>query len=193
LALAICLPQAAGRRAQTPLPTFGTTVVIPSGLTGKIYKIHRNTKRLPDFARLKPIGTIYTDSLNVPPQDFKGGFPGVTKRFEWFAIDYSGRFWIEAPGLYRFALLSDDGSRLYVDGQLVIDNDGQHPPEEREQAVYLSHGVHTLRVAYFQGPRFQVALVLRIARPEQPFEIFSTDVFKPPPGVEKWPPQAGSR
>lgn len=176
---------------QPPLATFGTTVVIPSGITGKIYRIHRNTQRLPDFARLKAAGTIYTTSLNVPPQDFKQGFPGVTKRFEWFAIDYTCRFWIETPGVYRFALLSDDGSKLYIDDQPVIDNDGQHPPQEREEAVRLSHGVHTLRVPYFQGPRFHVALVLRIARPGQPFEIFSTDEFKPPPDPEKWPPETG--
>ena len=190
IALALVLT-AEDQREQAPLPTFGTTVIIPSGITGKIYRIRRNTQRLPDFARLKPVGTIYTTSLDVPPQDFKQGFPGVTKRFEWFAIDYTGRFWIETPGLYRFALLSDDGSKLYVDDQLVIDNDGQHPPEEREDAVRLSHGVHTLRVSYFQGPRFHVALVLRIAPPGGPFEIFSTDEFKPPPDAEKWPPETG--
>jgi hypothetical protein len=33
---------------------------------------------------MKPKGIIYTHSLNVPPTDFKEGFPGVTKQFEWF-------------------------------------------------------------------------------------------------------------
>src|SRR6185369_16115150 len=101
----------------------GTTVVIPSGLRGNIYRIRRNSARLPDFRRLKPVGAIYTDSLNVPPQDFRQGFPGVTKRFEWFAIDYTGRFWIEHPGRYRFLLMSDDGSKLYIDDAVVVDND----------------------------------------------------------------------
>ncbi len=77
------------------------------------------------------MGTIYTTSLNVPPQDFEQGFPGVTNRFEWFAIDYSGRFWIENPGLYRFELTSDDGSKLYVDDRPVVDDDGAHPPQNR--------------------------------------------------------------
>jgi PA14 domain len=98
-----------------PVATFGTTVVIPSGLRGLVYHIRRDSDRLPNLAKLKPAGTIYTSSLNIPPQSFKTGFPGVTKRFEWFAIAYTGKFWIQKPGVYRFALISDDGSRLEID------------------------------------------------------------------------------
>ena len=110
--------------AQEQPVKFGTTVVIPGGLRGEVYRIRRNTNRLPDFQRLKRMGMIYTAELNVPPQDFRQGFPGVTKRFEWFAIDYSGRFWIEKPGTYQFALTSDDGAALYIDDAKLIDNDG---------------------------------------------------------------------
>jgi hypothetical protein len=88
---------------QGPSAVFGTTVVIPSGLLGNIYYLPRNTATLADLPHLHPKGTIYTTSLNVPPQDFLIGFPGITQRFEWFAIDYSGKFWIETPGLYGFA------------------------------------------------------------------------------------------
>src|SRR5665213_2229857 len=110
--------------AQEPPVTFGITVVIPSALQGRIYNIRPNTNKLPDFRKKKPVGTIYAKSLNIPPQDFRQGFPGVTKRFEWFAIDYTGRFWAEKPGGYGFSLLADDGANLYIDRELVIDNDG---------------------------------------------------------------------
>jgi hypothetical protein len=179
-ALCLCLPAQA---AQEPIPTFGITVVLPSGLQGKVYHIRHNTTQLPDFEKLKPEGVIYTASLNIPPQDFHQGFPGVTKRFEWFAIDYSGRFWIDNPGMFRFVLTSDDGARLYVDDREIIDNDGQHPPQERTGKVELSRGIHTIRVSYFQGPRFQVALMLQIAPPGEQPRIFSTDEFKPPSQV----------
>jgi mannose-6-phosphate isomerase-like protein (cupin superfamily) len=160
---------------------FGTTVVIPAGLRGIVYHIPPGTTRLPNFAKLKPQGTIYTSSLNVPPQNFQDGFPGVTRRFEWFAIDYTGRFWIETPSEYRFSLSSDDGADLWIDDQLVIDNDGQHPAVEAAGGVALSRGVHRIRVAYFQGPRFEVALILKIAPQGQDFRAFNTDDFKPPP------------
>jgi hypothetical protein len=178
LALLIALAQ------DQPVPTFGTTVVINSGLKGLVYHIPHNSQRLPNFEKLKPKGAIYTTSLNVPPRDFKIGFPGVTKRMEWFAIDYTGRFWIENPGLYRFSLTSDDGARLYIDDQLIVDNDGQHPPQVRSAGVQLAGGVHNIRVSYFQGPKYTVALILMVAGPGEDYRVFNTDEFTPPPNAE---------
>jgi hypothetical protein len=174
--IAIAIPAV----AQEPTVTFGITVVIPSALQGRIYNIRHGTKKLPDFRKMKPVGTIYATSLNIPPQDFRQGFPDVTTRFEWFAIDYTGRFWVENAGDYGFSLEADDGANLYIDREMVIDNDGQHPPRERIGAVHLDRGVHEIRVSYFQGPRYQVALVLKMARPGEALRIFSTDEVKPP-------------
>ncbi len=132
-ACSICTGQQPGGQQNAPVspPTFGTTVVIPSGLRGDVYLIHERSTVIPAFERrnLKAAGTIWTSALNLPPRHWREGFPGVTKRFEWFAINYTGRFWIEQPGRYQFALLSDDGANLYIDDQLIIDNDCQHPRE----------------------------------------------------------------
>lgn len=177
---------------QEPVVTFGTTTVIPAGLRGLVYHIRHNSARLPNLSKLKPVGSIYVSSLNVPPQYFRLGFPGVTKRNEWFAIDYSGRFWIDKPGMYSFVLTSDDGARLYIDDRLAIDNDGQHPPVDVSGSVNLSPGIHRIRVSYFQGPRFEVALVLRVAPPGEELRVFSTDEFKPPLHPETWPVQPTS-
>jgi hypothetical protein len=65
-----------------------------------------------------------------------------------------------ADGNYQFKLNSDDGAKLYIDGQLVIDNDGQHAPTAKEASVYLTAGEHALTIDYFQGPRYQIALEL---------------------------------
>jgi len=167
---------------EMPVPVFGTTVVDNGGLRGTIYYLKPSTGVLPDnFHRFQPKGTIYTRSLNVTPRFFKEGFPGVTKRVEWFAIDYEGKFWIEKAGEYRFALTSDDGSLLYIDDVLLVINDGVHPPRTREGLVKLARGVHTLRVPYFQGPRESVALVLEVAGEGESLRVFSMDEFTPPP------------
>ncbi len=162
------------------IPTFGTTVYIGSGLRGQIYAIPPDTESLPNFKKLSALGAIYATVLNVPPRLFSDGFPGVTQRFEWFAIDYTGKFWIGKPGTYRFALASDDGSKLYVDRSTVIDNDGIHPAQTVEGNKKLARGVHKIRVSYFQGPRFQVALMLAVAAPDGKWHIFNTDDFEPP-------------
>jgi hypothetical protein len=165
---------------ESPVPTFGTTVVISGALQGEIYYIPPGTPRLPKFDRIAPVGAIYTDSLNIPPRDFTEGFPGVTSRFEWFAIDYRGRFWIEKSGRYQFELMSDDGSILNVDDRVLIDNDGLHPPKTRANAITLSAGIHRIRVSYFRGTRLQVALVLSVKGPGGRRRPFSTKEFSPP-------------
>jgi len=169
-----------------PVTTFGVTVVDPFGLRGDIYLLKPDTDQLPKFEKLKPVGSIYTSALNIPPRDFLDGFPGVTNRFEWFAIDYSGNFYIANPGVYLFQLTSDDGSKLYIDGKEVIDNDGIHPVQSEICSTTLTGGVHRIRVSYFQGPRARVALILGVARPGEDFRVFSTSEFRPPRNPADW-------
>jgi hypothetical protein len=166
--------------------TFGTTVVIPGGLRGDIYFLDRGTPFLPNFRKLQPVGRIYASELNVTPRSWMAGFPGITTRFEWFGIDYHGRFWIDTPGMYRFSLTSDDGSELYIDERRVINNNGMHPPLSEDGRVELTAGVHDIRVAYFQGPPTELALVLRVARPGGRWKVFNTNDFKPPSNLEDW-------
>jgi hypothetical protein len=179
-------PQPDQPQEQEPVYVFGTTVVIPSGLKGVIYYISHSAKNLAELEKDKPRGTIYTSSLNIPVQDYKLGFPGIEKRLEWFAIDYRGKFWIDKPGEYRWELMSDDGSMLYVDDNLVIDNGGLHAPQTRTGTTRLSGGIHSIRVPYFQGIKYQVALVLKIAPPGEKYRVFSTEEFKPPADPETW-------
>lgn len=165
-----------------PVYNFGITAVGSSGFKGDIYLLKEGTDRLPNFKKLKPIGSIYTPHLFVTIRDFREGFPGLTGRFEWFAIDYHARFWVSKPGKYGFALTSDDGSKLYIDGKTIIDNDGTHPPTRDTATVKLKEGVHSIRVSYYQGPAYQVALILAVSRPGRDgWYIFNTNHFRPPP------------
>jgi hypothetical protein len=160
--------------------------VAPGGLRGEIYKIPPRSLRLPNFKKLKPVGSIYAAELNLPPRDFTEGFPGVTNRDEWFAIDYTGRFWINKPGTYQFSLSSDDGSKLYIDDFLVIDNDGIHATRTERGEVALRFGSHRIRVSYFQGPRYRISLILSVSPPGGEWRVFNTNEFKPPPDPEDW-------
>jgi hypothetical protein len=184
--LLIALAAAVAFAEENAAYTFGTTVVDSSGLQGRVYHLDSKTEELPKLSRMSPVGTIYTLSLNVWPQSFDQGFPSITDRFEWFAIEYTGKFWIEKPGQYRFSLLADDGSKLFINHKLVINNDGVHRAEAISAAAALTRGVHDIRIEYFQGPRFTVALVLAIAPPGEPWRIFHMHDFKPPKDPEEW-------
>jgi hypothetical protein len=165
-----CLPKNSPSPAETPFGTTQPPAGVPSSsgtgdsnrggaLLGSIYLLPENTQTLPDFAGLRPVGQVSTAVFDIPSRSFESGFPGISERFEWFAIDYRGncRF---AGGEYLFRLESDDGSRFYIDDQLVIDNDGVHAPLTREQKVNVSAGLRRVRLSYFQGPRTEIALRL---------------------------------
>ncbi len=169
-------------------PDYSVTVfgsVAPNdGLRGLVYELVPGTRFLPNLDAMHPVTTLYTKTLNIPPQYFRIGIPGVS-RIEWFAIDYTGNIWISRKGTYEFQLQSDDGARLFLDGKEVINNDGIHSPSTRSGEVDLKTGPHSFRVAYFQGPRENIALVLAVKGPRGGWRIFNTDDFRQPTGKDK--------
>jgi len=71
---------------------------------------------------------------------------------------YEFRTWIKIPekGVYRFYTFSDDGSRLLINGQVVVDNDGSRSSRRVDGKVALEAGFHELRVLYFEDYMGQV-------------------------------------
>ena len=68
-----------------------------------------------------------------------------------FAVKYSGDFAVSRGGEYTFHMTSDDGSRLFIDGEEVLDNDGMHGPIEKTVKVNLDSGIHSIEMLYFEG------------------------------------------
>ena len=67
-----------------------------------------------------------------------------------FRARWEGVLVVEHPGPHTFALISDDGSWLAVDGRQVIDNGGSHGMVGKEARVGLTAGPHRIRVEYGQ-------------------------------------------
>lgn len=111
-----------------------------------------------------------TDSIRLP----------VSGRADHYALQFTGQLQIETAGRYEFTLNADDGSRLFLDDQLVVDHDGVHGISERTGTVDLAAGAHRFELQYFQwqGP---AALELwwsgpGIARSELPRSALSFQV-----------------
>ena len=68
-----------------------------------------------------------------------------------FAIKYSGDFFVSQPGDYTFYLTSDDGSRLSIDGEQVIDNDGVFAATQKTVTLNLEAGNHAMELRYFEN------------------------------------------
>lgn len=95
---------------------------------------------LPDFSALTPVATGTSDSFDISSRS----------RDDRFGFRFSARISIETAGNYTFYTSSDDGSRLYVDGNMVVDNDGLHAIQERSGTVNLTAGDHLLVVTFFE-------------------------------------------
>jgi len=110
-----------------------------------------NWMNLPDFSSLTEIrkGHIYDFNLD-----------SFERRSSKFAVDFRGYLIIEKKGEYNFYIASNDGSRLFIDNTIVIDNDGLHGDFERQGKIILEPGMHPIRLQYFDGGGSQALKVL---------------------------------
>lgn len=100
-----------------------------------------NWDSLPDFSRTR-----------VASKGKSAGFDlTVAGRPNNFAIQFRTNVYIAKAGNYQLILGSDDGSRLWIDGEAVVDVDGVHPHQEKRVTRELKAGWHPVRVDYFQG------------------------------------------
>ena len=164
------------------LGIFDTDLIPGHGLIGQVYVFGRPIYMMPHFEGFNSIYTFATSQLDVPTRNFTEGFPTPQKQniIENFAIRFQGQLAVPIPGTYTFEILSDDGAKLYVDGQLVIDNDGVHQPQTRRTRIPLSVGFHPVEIHYFQGPRYNIALQWFYIPPGGKRQIVPPDVIFQP-------------
>ena len=67
-----------------------------------------------------------------------------------FAIRATGTVIVPSSGTWTFGTNSDDGLRLWVDGQVVINDDSLHAPANRFGQTNLSAGPHSIELVFFE-------------------------------------------
>lgn len=167
--VAIPRPNPAGGTTHVNVPIARSTGLFGGpndhgALRGLVYFIPESTMTFPDVSNMKPSALVYTDTLNIEARDFTEGVGG-TNRLEFYAIQYDGKFNVSKGGTYTFWLESSDGSKLYIDDKLVVDNDGRHVPVRKAATTELTPGAHTIRVDFFKAYRWVVALRLTVTPP----------------------------
>ena len=98
-----------------------------------------NWKFLPVFENMKPLSE---------GKKYEFRIDDINKKDNQFGIQFKSSLKIVTTGEYRFYLSSDDGSKLYIDGELVVDNDGGHGTIERMGSISLEEGMHPITVDY---------------------------------------------
>jgi hypothetical protein len=118
-----------------------------NGIDAKFYKLSTPPNKMPAFQALTPaFSNNLKTEINFRNADDFGKY-GFTTRF---ALTLNGFIDIPYEGQWLFFIESDDGSKLFIDGNLVIENDGLHGMVEKSSSVRLTKGKHVLRVEFSQ-------------------------------------------
>ncbi len=115
---------------------------VPKG-TGLRYRYYEGSwTQMPDFSAMTPLFESVTSDLSIESRQLREDYWGMV---------LDGQLEIETPGDYTFYLNSDDGSLLYIDDELVVNNDGDHSAVELAGQKKLAAGTHTIRLEFFDS------------------------------------------
>jgi hypothetical protein len=130
---------------------------------------------------------VYFSNFNVPQRAFDDGFNfgasdylkdrNGSKLIEWFAIKARGYITLpenESAGYFHIVTMSDDGIKVNVGGDQLINDPGVHSPLIKcsYKVVELKKGdLKSFNLEYFQGPRFHIALMTFIKRIDNPAQF----------------------
>ena len=117
------------------------------GLRVKYYELS-NPSFLPDFSTLIPYAEDVSLSVNYPST---GGEFMNSGRSDNVGVVFSGYVLAIEDGIYTLTTDSDDGSRLYIGDEMVVDNDGLHGMEKVGGSIPLSAGWHQMRIEFFEN------------------------------------------
>ena len=83
-------------------------------------------------------------------QDLFNDFSIDLDKKDNFGHVFMGYISINDPGTYHFKITSDDGSRLLINDELIVDNDGLHSKTSNSGSVYLEKKMYKIVVEYFE-------------------------------------------
>ncbi|MDD9207254.1 DUF1080 domain-containing protein, partial [Georgenia sp. 10Sc9-8] len=157
------------------LPASAQTGELPEqtpGVTLQTFQMPQGS--LEEVCTIRSGSTPNVDKL-MPTIDYAS--PEEFGAADHFISHVTANLDVPADGDYTFRLTSDDGSLLYIDGELVIDHDGLHGEEPMDGTVSLTAGNHDLRIEYFEAGGGEILRLEWLAPGADDFELVPTDVL----------------
>ena len=115
------------------------------GANTVVYGVPLSTSSIPVQPQGRPMmAGVMPNFANILNQ----GFIGLNNYFAMYAKGYIK---VETEGEYTFRVWSDDGSKLYINNKLVIDNDSNHSVKFESATMNLKRGYYPFRLEMFQG------------------------------------------
>lgn len=152
-----------------------------SGVLVRVYDVDAALRELPELVahelpsevRVSPTIDLHSDRKDFGERDGS------------FVTEILGRLRVAEKGKYVFRLISDDGAKLWIGDELIVDHDGVHGPTSLDGARELAAGEHDLRILHFNAYG-GAALRLEWRPPQAPDDRFEIV----PASALCWPPTA---
>jgi len=153
-----------------------TQVAADPGLTGRYYD---NFSVTADIITFDPVDLVMTridpviDFWNAV--DCYYNWQPIASG-NWYGVRWTGFIWIDVAGDYAFGTISDDGSQVWLDGQLIVDNgeeqwwdwedslnegsyvglypEGYGPPDNLPGPLSLAAGYHSLEIRFYEARNY---------------------------------------
>lgn len=155
---------------------YGSDSLTTSKVKYEYYEVKTPITQIPNMDSLTPIESGITETMDVN---------ALSKRRNGVAFRFTSDLNVSKPGDYLFHQYSDDGSKLFIDGKLLVDNDGKHDFEVKRGLIALGEGVHQLQIDYFNN-NWGKGMELKYEGPGQEFQTLQG--ISPYPVVNKKEP-----
>jgi hypothetical protein len=101
---------------------------------------------IPNTDMLTPVKTGVINNFLITPR----------LRSDYFVFKFTGYIQVNTDGVYTFYTNSDDGSKLYIGTQVVVNNDGLHALKEQSGTIGLKAGKHAITITYLEYTGSQI-------------------------------------
>ena len=150
------------------------------GMSYRYYELSGRSTSLPDFENLEPTrtGIVPADQFNQNIQ--VAAIAG--DRSESYALHLTSYLSVPVDEVYHFHLHADDGARIVIDGQVLVDLDTHSYVDawEAEGSVGLKQGLHRMDLYYYQDSH-RTRLTLKSKKGDEPeYQFISPESWRRP-------------
>jgi hypothetical protein len=148
-------------------PQYSAAELVGDGLTGHYYKGYKkNANGHIVFTGLTKALSRIDPNVDFWNRSSRYRFEPVPGWGDNYSVLWKGYLYITKAGSYGFGTISDDGSQIWIDGNLIVDNGESQwfdwednisegiPADSPYSPLQLAAGFHEISVAFFENKSY---------------------------------------